>query len=636
MPIQIEKLNSLQIGVQGENAARPIEIDMTAWADEFPDARFYILFKPYNSVYPAVPVVTSYADNILTWIPTSSVTAVSGVGYAEVRAVDGATGLIKKTRVVPASVENSVSGNETSPPAAYAEWVDSVRLYKEAAEAAAQTAVDNAELAIAQAIQTAAQSVFVDTTLTIAGRAADAKAAGDRMQALEARITTAQTDVDDINAGDDPVECTALSISAQTHTFTEAGDTYTLTATPTPSNTTNSIVWTSTEPSVATVENGVVTAIGNGTATITAYCGAYSASCAVTVDLEVHCTGITLSASSLSFNEPRPGTSQKLRFILTPANTTDHVSISESHSSVIMVSVSENELTVYPVENGTSTITVTCGDASATCAVSVSLYVLCSSITLGNSTLVFTQPTAGVLYATLTPVGTTEQLTWTSSDTSVITVGSGIPGTSSCRYQTVGNGTALITATCGNCTSICAVTVNIDVPCTGITLSAETLTFTQLASQTLTATVTPANTTSEIVWTSSDPNTVTVENGVITPRYGFNGVATIFATCGAYTATCAVAVRVPYADVPAVGTIRLTPGDLYFTSMTPQAEVMQIWPAAGADIIVFGSTDTSVCTVSSAGLVTPVGNGSAIISASAQYGASAHYSVTVNIPASET
>lgn len=122
---QIDKIQFLQIGVQGENDATNIEIDMTSWANQFPDAVFHILFKPYNASTPS-PMLTTYADGVLTWTVGVGATAVVGVGYTEIRAQDASTGLIKKSRIIPTSVDNSVSGVETTPPASYQEWVTEV------------------------------------------------------------------------------------------------------------------------------------------------------------------------------------------------------------------------------------------------------------------------------------------------------------------------------------------------------------------------------------------------------------------------------------------------------------------------------------------------------------------------------
>lgn len=57
----------------------------------------------------------------------------------------------------------------------------------------------------------------------------------------------------------------------------------TLKATLTPADATTDVVWKSSDEKVATVANGVVTAVGEGTATITAAAGELTATCAVTV-----------------------------------------------------------------------------------------------------------------------------------------------------------------------------------------------------------------------------------------------------------------------------------------------------------------------------------------------------------------
>jgi len=78
------------------------------------------------------------------------------------------------------------------------------------------------------------------------------------------------------------VPCTGITLSASALTFTAEG-TQTLTATVTPNGCTDTVTWETTASSVATVSGGVVTAVGNGNATITAKCGAYSAICSVSV-----------------------------------------------------------------------------------------------------------------------------------------------------------------------------------------------------------------------------------------------------------------------------------------------------------------------------------------------------------------
>lgn len=80
------------------------------------------------------------------------------------------------------------------------------------------------------------------------------------------------------------------------------------------------------------------------------------------------------------------------------------------------------------------------------------------------------------------------------------------------------------------------------IPCTGVTLSANTLTTQYLLTpQTLTATITPLNTTDELFWASSDETIATVIGGVIMPLKPGN--VRITARCGIQSATCNVTVQ---------------------------------------------------------------------------------------------
>lgn len=79
------------------------------------------------------------------------------------------------------------------------------------------------------------------------------------------------------------VAVTSVTVSPKTLDL-EVGQTGTLTATVKPDNATNkTVTWTTSNDKVATVANGVVTAVGKGTATITATAGGKTAACTVTV-----------------------------------------------------------------------------------------------------------------------------------------------------------------------------------------------------------------------------------------------------------------------------------------------------------------------------------------------------------------
>lgn len=81
-----------------------------------------------------------------------------------------------------------------------------------------------------------------------------------------------------------------------------------------------------------------------------------------------------------------------------------------------------------------------------------------------------------------------------------------------------------------------------DIPCTGITFAQDTYTVSGYDAVTVGYTVTPSDTTDNVIWTSSDDSVVSISNGVMT----INGIGTctITATCGEFTATATVTVDI--------------------------------------------------------------------------------------------
>ena len=169
-----------------------------------------------------------------------------------------------------------------------------------------------------------------------------------------------------------PVE--SVSLDKTTLGLTE-GETARLTATVEPSNATNkSVTWSSDNESVATVTNGVVTAVGAGTATITVTTVDQSktATCEVTVTAAtVPVTGVTLNKTSTSLYV---GDTETLTATAEPSDATNkNVTWSSDDTSVATVDASGLVTAVAP---GTAVITVTTADGgkTATCTVTVSRY----------------------------------------------------------------------------------------------------------------------------------------------------------------------------------------------------------------------------------------------------------------------
>ena len=80
-----------------------------------------------------------------------------------------------------------------------------------------------------------------------------------------------------------PIEAESITLNRTTASL-KVGQSVTLTATVNPSDATDkTVTWTSSNPSVATVENGIVKAIKVGSATITAKAGDKTATCIIHV-----------------------------------------------------------------------------------------------------------------------------------------------------------------------------------------------------------------------------------------------------------------------------------------------------------------------------------------------------------------
>lgn len=101
------------------------------------------------------------------------------------------------------------------------------------------------------------------------------------------------------------------------------------------------------------------------------------------------------------------------------------------------------------------------------------------------------------------------------------------------------------------------------VPCTGIELSESSYSLSDYEPVTVEYTVTPNDTTDNVVITSSDTDVAIIENGKV-KAVGL-GVATITATCGEFSDTATVSVAIVYAT-NYVGRARTSIG----TDFTPQ------------------------------------------------------------------
>jgi len=164
------------------------------------------------------------------------------------------------------------------------------------------------------------------------------------------------------------VAVTGVTLS-QTVALINVGDTLTLRATVQPNNATNkSITWAVTNPNVATVINGFVTAlsVGSTTVVVTTVDGTKTAQCNVTVDCV---TGVTLDRTTVTLDI---NTTQPLTATVQPSTATNKTA-TWSSSNPNIATVDNNGLVTTKTSAGTTTITATTqsGGKTATCTVTV-------------------------------------------------------------------------------------------------------------------------------------------------------------------------------------------------------------------------------------------------------------------------
>lgn len=253
-------------------------------------------------------------------------------------------------------------------------------------------------------------------------------------------------------------------------------------------------------------------------------------------------TGVTLDKTSLSIEA---GQTAQLTATVQPGYADNQaVTWSSSDNNVVSVDAT-GKITANAKGSATITVTTADGGKTATCTVTVTepaAPVAVTGVTLNkNNTTIYTGRTE-TLTATIQPADATNKaVTWTSDNTGVATVNNGV-------VTGVSVGSATITAKTadGGFTATCTVTVE-EAPIvhpTGVSISKTSINLQIGGSETLTATVTPADANNKnVTWSTSDATVAAVDkNGKVTGIKAGNATITATTEDGGKTATCSVTV----------------------------------------------------------------------------------------------
>lgn len=347
------------------------------------------------------------------------------------------------------------------------------------------------------------------------------------------------------------IDVTKVEMDKQTATVDINGEnTVQLNAKVIPSNANKNteITWTSKKKAVASVnQKGLVTGktVGNSMIMATSQNG-YSADCLVVCQAKI--TGIKINPVTANMTVGRKIT---LTATTSPEIVTENVTWKSRNEDVAKV---DNNGNVTGIGKGVVEIIAQNpgGTIQAVCTVTVKINP--TEIRLNYSKLVLDKNSSNIpkLEATILPDTTyvNNSIVWDSSNKNVVTVE---------------NGKTQITAKTENgLTATCDVTVQTSITSIAVSSTSKKMEVNQTAQ--LTATVTPADATEKVQWTSSNTDVATVnDTGFVTAKATGTVTITVKNSDGKKSATCVVDVTRQvstsesyvgyYADVDGDGTV---------------------------------------------------------------------------------
>ena len=307
-----------------------------------------------------------------------------------------------------------------------------------------------------------------------------------------------------------PTIATSLKLNKKSLSLT-AGNSEKLEASILPTKTTNKEVkWESSNTEIVSVDNtGIVTALSNGTAKISASTidgSNLSDECVVTV---------TTLATNISLNQNNAnlivGQSLSLNATILPSTTSNkNISWQSNNSNCASVS---SEGIVYANATGTATITATTSDETnlaASCVIIVTNPVISVTLDKTNAELMVGQQLT-ITASCIPSNADNTTITWSSSDNTVATVVNGVV-----TAKKLGN--VIITASSANgLEAKCTINV-VPTPITLLSLSESTKAIVKDEKFKLICTISPDDATNkELIWRSLNDGIANVdENGIVT------------------------------------------------------------------------------------------------------------------------
>lgn len=343
------------------------------------------------------------------------------------------------------------------------------------------------------------------------------------------------------------VKVTRISLS-DTEVVLRKGDVHSLSVTLAPSGASDkTVVWTSSNSHVASVRDGLVTAVELGEANIyaTTADGRKRAGCSVKVlPGYVPVESVILmdedGAASLNdgFIDMVEGGTYVASAVVRPGDATNQ-NVSWTTSDSRIATVKDGIVRARTAGTCTLTLASDAGGLTASCTVRVKkAYEPVTGITLDKTSLTMTSlGQSVVLVPTVAPEdATNKDLVWSSSRPEVVSVDE----SGTVTAVSPGKATITVTTVDRGLTAVCQVEVKGYV--TGVSLVPTKLTLSAGDVRTLVATVLPADALNKsVTWSSSKPEVASVDSdGKVTAHASGRATITVTTQDGGFTASCTV------------------------------------------------------------------------------------------------
>lgn len=330
------------------------------------------------------------------------------------------------------------------------------------------------------------------------------------------------------------VEATSISFS-ETETSIHVGDSKKLIPTLNPFNATDEPYWSSSDSSIAAVDqDGTIHALNEGEVTITASVTAGTADCTVYVLPEIQSISFAEDTTWISLDEYLPSDQVNVNannLITTDPESSDLEFGWEIGDTSIMTIDSDG--TLHGLIQGTTTLTATYKDLTATCSVEVVIPV--TDMTLNSTNVNLTIGQTHDITATMTPSNATH----TEPTYMAVMSGEGVISLSGNTITALTSGTAEVYVSCDYASAIITVTVTAPAP-TAIILSETSVEINASDTKVISATLVPTGAeapSGDVSWATSNDSVITL---VVNEDLEKGSAMVLGAGAGTATLTCFV------------------------------------------------------------------------------------------------